>query len=253
MKISHCIDMMFQYLSFEDRIREAENSGADAVEFWKWTNKDTDKIKESKMPVSVFNIDSSDEKLSYDLSRGILNDGRSEDFLSALRESIPVYKKLGASAMIVLIGENREPCPDNVRNCLLSAKKILEAENVTLVVECLNNIDRQGYSMPYVTPVLDIVKSVDSPNVKLLYDIYHQHMMQDFNLCEVLDNIEYIGHFHVADCPGRHQPGTGNVDYKTILSEIEKSAYDRYIGLEYRVALKDTETFDFLREVKKNV
>ena len=245
--------MMYQYLDFEDRIAEAADSGADAVEFWKWTNKDIDKIISAKIPVSVFNIDSSDEKLSYDLSRGILNDGRSGDFLTALEESIPVYKKLGASGMIVLIGENKEPCPGNVRKCLLEAKSLLEAEDVTLVVECLNNIDRQGYSMPYVTPVLDIIKSINSPNVKLLYDIYHQHMMRDFDLCKVLDNIGYIGHFHVADCPGRHQPGTGDIDYKTILTEIEKSAYDGYIGLEYRATVKDTETFDFLCEVKKNV
>ncbi len=253
MKTSHCIDMMYSDLDFYEKIPTAKKHGADAVEFWKWTNKDIDKIKKSGMPVSVFNIDSTDEQLSYDLSRGILNAGRSTDFMRALEESIPVYKTLCASAMIVLIGEKEKASPENVRKCLCEARSLCEAENITLIVECLNNIDRADYSMPYVTPVLDIIKSVESPNIKLLYDIYHQHMMKDFNLRELLDNIDVIGHFHVADCPGRHQPGTGNIDYKTILSEICKSKYDSYIGLEYRATIPDGETLGFLKEVTENV
>ena len=60
------------------------------------------------MNISIFNLDSRDEKLSYDLSRGIINDGRAEEFVAAVKESIPVYKELGAKAMIVLIGEKNE-------------------------------------------------------------------------------------------------------------------------------------------------
>ncbi len=249
MKTSHCIDMMYSYLDFPERISEAKKYGADAIEFWKWSNKDIGAIKASGMPVSIFNMDSKDESLSYDLSRGILNAGRNTDFMRSLEESVPVYKTLGASAMIVLIGEKEKASPENVRKCLCEARGLCEAENVTLIVECLNNIDRADYSMPYVTPVLDIIKSVESPNIKLLYDIYHQHMMKDFDLRELLDSIDIIGHFHVADCPGRHQPGTGNIDYKTILSEICKSKYDGYIGLEYRATIPDGETLEFLKEV----
>ena len=109
--ISVCIDMMFSRYDFYERIDAVKSCGIDTIEFWKWTNKDIDRIavllKEKEMKLSIFNIDSSDEQLSYDLSRVILNDGRVEDFLKALEESIPVYKKLGASAMIVLIGENK--------------------------------------------------------------------------------------------------------------------------------------------------
>ena len=109
-KVSCCIDMMFSEFDFYDRLHEVKKCGIDTVEFWKWTNKDVDKIKnildKNQMRLSIFNIDSTNEVLSYDLSRGILNAGRAEEFVSALSESIPVYKKLGASAMIVLIGEN---------------------------------------------------------------------------------------------------------------------------------------------------
>lgn len=253
-KISCCIDMMFSEFDFYDRIGEVKKYGIDTIEFWKWTNKDVDKVKRlldgNKMNLSIFNIDSTDEKLSYDLSRGILNSGRADEFLSALSESIPVYKKLNASAMIVLIGENAPYCEENVLKCLNAAKPICEKENVTLIIEPLNDIDRQGYSMPYAKPVFKLLKKINSPNIKMLYDIYHQNMMGDFSMEDIRENTDLIGHFHVADAPGRHEPGTGNVDYIKILKEISELPYDGYIGLEYRATKSDGETFGFLREAK---
>ncbi len=246
--ISICIDMMFSYLDFADRLGAVKACGIDTVEFWKWTNKDIDMIAISGMNVSIFNMDSKDEQLSYDLSRGILNDGRAEDFVSALKESIPVYKKLGAHAMIVLIGEHKEYNADNVYKCLAAAKPILEENDVMLIVEPLNNIDRVGYSQPYAKPVFDLLKKLDSPHIKMLYDIYHQNMMGDFSMDEIKENIKYIGHFHVADAPGRHEPGTGNVDYVSILKEISTLDYHHYIGLEYRATVHDELTLGFLKE-----
>ena len=110
------------------------------------------------------------------------------------------------------------------------------------------SIDRKNYSMPYAKPVFELLKKVNSPNIKMLYDIYHQNMMGDFDIDEVKENIDLIGHFHVADSPGRHEPGTGNVDYVNILKEIGKTCYNGYIGLEYRATKNDGETFGFLKE-----
>lgn len=249
--ISVCIDMMFGRYDFYGRIDAVKRCGIDTIEFWKWTNKDIDRIagllKEKEMKLSIFNIDSSDEQLSYDLSRGILNDGRAEDFLKALEESIPVYKKLGASAMIVLIGEHKAYNEEHVYKCLEAAKPILEEHDINLIVEPLNNIDRQGYSMPYAAPVFELLQKLNSPHIKMLYDIYHQNMMGDFSMKDIKENIDLIGHFHVADAPGRHEPGTGNVDYEVIFSEIKKLPYEGYIGLEYRATKNDEETLGFLR------
>lgn len=249
MKISVCIDMMFAYLDFYDRFEAVKNCGIDTVEFWKWTNKDIDKIVKSGQQVSIFNLDSTDEQLSYDLSRGIINSGRVDDFIKALKESIPVYKRLNAKAMIVLIGENAPFNEDNAFACLNSAKPVLAENDVNLIVEPLNNIDRKNYSMPYATPVFNLLKRLDSPRIKMLYDIYHQNMMGDFDLDEIRKNIKYIGHFHVADAPGRHEPGTANVDYVSIIKEINKLDYSGFIGLEYRATKNDPETLGFLKEI----
>lgn len=259
MKISACIDMMFSNMEFNERIKSVSDCGLNAIEFWKWTNKDIDEVCKLKnelgLSFSVFNIDCKDEKLSYDLSRGILNKGRVEEFLSAINESIPVYKKLGANAMIVLVGETLDDISyeeqiENVYKCLKAAAPVAEENGVTLVVEPLNDIDRKNYFMPYAKPLFEILDKVDSPNIKMLYDIYHQNMMGDFSMEEIKKNIHRIGHFHVADCPGRHEPGTANVDYVKILSEISKLKFNGYIGLEYRATVPDCDTFGFLKEIK---
>lgn len=256
-KISTCIDMMFASMDFYDRFAAAKSSGIGAVEFWKWSNKDLDKVRnlldQYQLGFSVFNIDCRDEQLSWDLSRGILNRGRRQELLSALRESIPVYNMLEASGMIVLIGENtdeisRQQQKENIYACLSDAAEAAEKANITLVVEPLNDIDRQNYCMPYAADLLEILNRVDSDHVKMLYDMYHQSMMGDFSLDVIRENIHRIGHFHVADCPGRHEPGTGKVDYVEILRQISQMDYDGYIGLEYRATKPDDQTFGFLKE-----
>lgn len=256
-RISCCIDMMFSHWDFYDRFEAVKQCGINTVEFWKWSNKDIDKIagilKEKDMKISIFNIDSQDEQLSYELSRGILNDGRVENLLKALEESIPVYKKLGATAMIVLFGERKEYNADNIYKCLLAAKPLLEKHDVTLIVEPLNNVDRVGYSMPYTSPVFELLRKLNSPHIKMLYDIYHQNMMGDFSMEEIRENINLIGHFHVADVPGRHEPGTGKVDYVSILREINCLDYNGCIGLEYRATKRDELTLGFLKEVRADV
>lgn len=242
--------MMFSDLDFYDRISAVHQCGINTIEFWKWTNKDIDKVvdllNKYNMNFSIFNIDSTDEKLSTDLARGILNDGRDEEFVKALKESIPVYQKLNAKAMIVLIGDNAPYNKENVLKCLNAAKPICEKNNVTLIVEPLNDIDRKNYSMPYANPVFEVLREVNSPNIKMLYDIYHQNMMKDFSVSDIEKNIDLIGHFHIADAPGRHEPGTGQVDYPKIIKQIKELEYNGCLGLEYRATKPDKDTLEFL-------
>lgn len=250
--------MMFPGVDFYDRFRAAKQCGMDAVEFWAWGKKDIQRVCQeldrNGLSLSAFNIDSRDEGISYRLTRGILNTGAVQNFLQALKESIPVYHTLKASAMIVLIGDtlpdvSKLQQEENILRCLQAAVPIAEENGVTLVVEPLNATDRQGYFMPEAGRLLSILDAVNSSNVKMLYDIYHQHMTRDFSLEVIRENIHHIGHFHVADCPGRREPGTGNVDYVTILRNINKMNYNGYVGLEYRATQPEKNTLDFLKEV----
>ncbi|MBR5527853.1 MAG: TIM barrel protein [Clostridia bacterium] len=260
MKYSACIDMMFAYTDFYERFSEVKKCGIDAVEFWKWSNKDLDRVcdemQKNALDLSIFNIDCRDENLSYDLSRGVLNSGRCEELISAFGESVDVYRKLGAHGMIVLIGETRDDISvekqnENILKCLNAVKPYAEKENINLFVEPLNATDRKNYFMPYSRPLFDILEQVDSPNIKMLFDIYHQQMTEG-HICESIDaQISRIGHFHVADCPGRHEPGTGELNYPNIISHISTLAYEGYVGLEYRATKNDPLTLGFLSEVQR--
>lgn len=254
-KFSVCIDMMFSHLDFFDRFAAAKKAGADAVEFWKWTNKDIDRVctelKNNSLGFAIFNIDSTDEKLSYDLSRGILNQGRKEELKNALLESIPVYKKLNAGGMIVLIGETLDTPYDeqiqNIIDCLNYVKPIAEENGITLLIEPLNDFDRKNYFLPRSKEVFEILKEVNSPNIKLLFDIYHEQLMRGNLINSINENIDLIGHFHVADAPGRHEPGTGEINYPNVIGAIDSTDYSRYIGLEYRATKPDEQTMDFIK------
>lgn len=246
MKFSICLDMHYAHLPFPERLERAKQINVDAIEFWKWTDKDVDLIENSGLDISIFNLCSNDEALTADLLKGILNTGRKAELLKAIKESAPVYKALNAKGLIALIGEKSESLSydeqiKNIKECLLYVKPYLEENNINLFVEPLNDIDRKNYFLPYCTPLFEILKEVNSNNIKMLYDIYHQNMMKDFSLEEVLGNIDLIGHFHIADCPGRHEPGTGNVDYISILKAIKETSYNGFAGFEFR---QQNEKFD---------
>ena len=253
MKFSICVDMCFSELPFDKRIEKARAVGAQAIEFWRWTNTDIEKID---YPVSIFNLCSNDEALTNELLRGILNAGRKEELLSALKDSLPVYKRLGAKGLIALVGEAIDALPyerqiQNIRDCLLYVKPFLEENDMRLLIEPLNNIDRKNYFMPYCKPLFAMLREIDSKSIRMLYDIYHQHMMGDFSLSEIKENVDLIGHFHMADCPGRHEPYTGEIDYKEIIKEIEKTDFDGYMGFEFRQQNENYDLKKFIDEVRK--
>lgn len=261
MKFSACIDMMYPENDFLDRIDLAKRDFVDAVEFWKWSNKDVDSISEKTkaldLKVALLNIDSSDEKLSYDLSRGILSHGRKDEFISAIKETIPILKKLGADRMIVLAGDTDDAIPkeralENIYRVLQASAPIAEEAGVTLLLEPLNTYDRPPYVMPYSKDAFDIVKGIGSQYVKVLFDIYHTQRMEGNLINTIESNIDYIGHFHVANSPFRCEPDLGEVNYKTVLEAIGNSSYTDYVGFEYRVKNPNFSLGKYIKNLGEN-
>ena len=106
---------------------------------------------------------------------------------------------------------------------------------MTLVIEPLNTrIDHRGYYLWRSQEAFEIVDEVASPCVKVLFDLYHQHIMSDLSIDAIVAHIDRIGHFHMAGYPGRHEPMIeSEIDYPAILRAIEKSGYAGAVGLEY--------------------
>ncbi len=240
--ISVCAEMFYGDTEFCGRLEKLKNDGAEAIEFWRWANKDIEGIKDAekrlKLKIAGFCVDSEDEELARHISRDILILGMKEELRKALKETKAVYDKLGAEFVIMTLGDAVEGIPrteqkKNIRECLESVKPYLEESGMCLLLEPINRGERPNYIMPEVTEVLKLIKELDSPKIKLLYDIYHQGMTGDLDAEEIVDNIECIGHFHAADVPDRHEPGTGKIDYEYIFGKIKKTSYSGYFGYEF--------------------
>ena len=176
---------------------------------------------------------------------GLVNPREREGFLRELNLSIEAAKKVDCQRLVVLTGNELGGMPRseqmaNAVSLLREATPILEKNGMTAVVEVLNTyVDHAGYFLYYVRDGAELVDRVGSPNVKILFDIYHVQIMEGNLINNIRENIDRIGHFHVGDVPGRHEPGTGEINYRNVFKAIYElgDRFPGYVALEYgRVA-----------------
>jgi hydroxypyruvate isomerase len=120
-----------------------------------------------------------------------------------------------------------------IENLRVLADRAGSSEFVLLLEPLNTAFDHRGCFLDRSATGVEIVKRVNSSRVKLLYDIYHMRMMNEDVLTEIDRNLEWIGYFHVADMPGRHQPGSGTIDYRAVNELLRRAEYDGFIGMEF--------------------
>jgi len=176
---------------------------------------------------------------------GLVNPRERDGFLRELNLSIEAAKKVDCKRLVVLTGNELGGMPRseqmaNAVSVLREAAPILEKNGMTAVVEVLNTyVDHAGYFLYYVRDGAELVDRVGSPSVKILFDIYHVQIMEGNLINNIRSNIARIGHFHVGDVPGRHEPGTGEINYRNVFKAIYElgDRFSGYVALEYgRVA-----------------
>jgi hydroxypyruvate isomerase len=166
--------------------------------------------------------------------------------LKELEATIPLAKRAGVKNMITMFG-NRTPGIDTqqaIDNCVAGLSKIAPyaAENgVTICVELLNSkVDHHGYQGDSTAFGVAVMKGINSPNVKLLYDIYHMQIMEGDVIRTIRDNIPWIGHFHTGGVPGRHEiNGTQELNYHAIAAAIADLHFDGFIAHEFMPTRSD--------------
>jgi hydroxypyruvate isomerase len=176
--------------------------------------------------------------------------------LKELETSIPLAKRAGLTNVITMFGNRKAGIDDHqaLDNCVAGLSKIapLAAENgITLCVELLNSkVDHHGYQGDSTAFGVAVMKGVNSPNVKLLYDIYHMQIMEGDVIRTIRDNIQWIGHFHTGGVPGRHEiDGTQELNYHAIAKAIADLDYKSFIAHEFMPARSDP--FDSFAEAFK--
>jgi len=169
---------------------------------------------------------------------GMVNAADHDRVERQFRERVALAKRLGCKRLVGLSGNERDDVSRDeqtaaVVQCLKRLAPIAEENGVLLVVEALNAlVDHQGYFLTRTDQTIEILDAVDSPNVKMLFDIYHQQITEGNVIRNITGNIDRIGHFHVADNPGRKEPGTGEMNYRNIFKAIHATGYDGFVALE---------------------
>ncbi len=113
------------------------------------------------------------------------------------------------------------------------AAEVFYKIGVRLEIEHLNSYDMPNFLLNTTKQALDLIDEVDHPNIYLQYDVYHAQRMEGELAGILRSNLSRISHIQIADNPGRHQPGTGEINYRWLLADFMAAGYDRHIGLEY--------------------
>ena len=188
---------------------------------------------------------------------GLVNPREHEEFLKQTQLAIDAARAVGAKQLVTLTGNEMGGVPRseqmaNAVAAMRAAAPMLEKNGMTAIVEVLNTyVNHAGYFLYYVRDGAELIDRVGSPNVKLLFDIYHVQIMEGNLIESIRSNIDRIGHFHVGDVPGRHQPGTGEINYRNVFKAIYDQG-DRFRGsvaLEYSPTVPLEQDLAAMREL----
>jgi hydroxypyruvate isomerase len=172
-------------------------------------------------------------------------------FLHELRLCMDAANHVGCTRLEILTGNVLPDVPRSVQmdNCVASLKAalpLLELNGMTAIVELLNsNVDHPGYYLNTVEDGVEMISRVGSARVKLLFDIYHVQVMQGNLIERIRNSYPYTGQYHFADVPGRHEPGTGEINFRNVFKAIHDLNYKGFITAEYHptdATLGDLET-----------
>lgn len=242
LKKSACIDAMYTEVPFLDRFQAAKDDGFDYVEFWGWTDKDISAVhraaEKAGIPICGFNGDA-----DYSL----VDPTHKERYLAFLKESLAVAKRLGARSVTIhsnALGDqgrvvnHYENLSDTVKICsmydmLLRCAELAEDSGIHMNLEPLNIVtDHVGNFLETTQMAAEMTQLIGSPMLHILYDVYHMQLNEG-NLCNHIKKyVGQFGHVHVADVPGRHEPGTGEINYKNIFACLESCGYSGIVGYE---------------------
>ncbi|MCE5283705.1 MAG: TIM barrel protein, partial [Deltaproteobacteria bacterium] len=151
-----------------------------------------------------------------------------------------------------LAGKTPAAAPsEKVRRTLVEnlrfAAAALEREGVRLLIEPLNPLDVPGFYLFGTRDAFKLIEEVGHPNLWLQYDVYHMQIVEGNIMRTIQANISRIAHIQIADNPGRHEPGTGEINYPNILSFLDQLGYDGWIGCEFKPLGTTEEGLGWLR------
>nr|WP_206065753.1 TIM barrel protein [Novosphingobium sp. ERW19] len=247
--LSSCIEWQFAEAGdLADRIRAAKAGGFDLVEFHLWRDKPVEAIGAALAETGVTLTG-----ICVDPRRSIVDPAERAEMVAAVRETIEATAPLGKPPLIVASGFKVEGMSEedhfaNAVAALKEAAALAEQAGVTLLLEPLNTRLFSAMYLVSTTLGLDLVEAVGSPNLRLLYDVWHSAVMGE-DIAQVLEGrIHLVAHVQVADMDDRNEPGTGTVDWGHVMGTLESLGYKGSIGMEYFPTLPMDQSLELTRK-----
>ena len=227
---------VYRNLPFWQRLEKIHEAGYRAVElvgeFKDWKAPEFAEARRKKRELGI----------EFDGTTGVwqpLADASAREvFLKSLREFIPTMRELECTRLIMQTG-NSVPglSPAQMHdNCIETLKRgadIAAENNVELLIENIDPEENPKYFLTTSAEGFEIVRSVGNPHVKFLYDLFHEQIAAGNLIAKLQKNIDLVGLIHVADVPGRHEPGTGEINYPNIFRKLGELGYSRYVAMEF--------------------
>jgi len=237
--------------SFEENLERVAQAGYRHVElvgeFTRWSEADWTRIL-ARMQALKITVDA-----TSGIKAGFADLAGGDTFVAELKGFIPTVQRLGCGQIILLSGKRIEGAAPGVQRrasveTLKRAADVLSAAGLTGVIEPIDRLENPSIYLDGVTEAFEIVRAVGSPKVKVLYDLYHEQRGLG-NLMEKLEkNIDEVGLIHVADVPGRHEPGTGEINFQNVYKKLAELHYRGVIAMEFYPTGDVVETLRKARE-----
>jgi hydroxypyruvate isomerase len=247
-KFTPCADIFFNEQPLLQRLVQLAKIGFDRYEMWTWWDKDGDDITRASREHRIELAACCTHFVS------LADPGERQKYCDGLAKTVEFCRKHGCRTIISQVGNELPGVPrqaqhDSLVAGLQQAAKLLKGTGMQLVIEPLNLlVDHKGYYLSRSDEAAEILRKVGSENVKMLFDVYHQQITEGNVIANLRQYAPLIGHYHVADVPGRHEPGTGELDYANIFAAISATGYDGNIGLEFFPTKEHKETLCSFRE-----
>ena len=255
--LSVCLETVYTQLPVEERIARIAEAGFTSVEFWhpegtwdgheirsEWA-KDATSLRRACDRHGVVLNDFALHAWDGSLGGSPVKPQDRQRYLAQIRKMIAFAQEAGCCRGITLSGTvdpalSRQEMHKHLEDALAEAVAIADRAQFTLLLEPLNTlVDHPGYYLDSSREAVEIVRTLDSPRLRVLFDIYHMQIMEGNLLATIERNLPWIGHFHAAGVPGRAELFGSELNYPAILAKIESLGYDGGFGLEYFPRLSD--------------
>lgn len=235
------LTLLYNEHQFLDRFVDAAKAGFRGVEYLFPYDYDAHQIAEKlarhRLTQVLHNLPAGDWANG---ERGIgCHPDRVGEFRDGVGKAIEYAMTLGCKQVNCLAGIAPAAVPQEklratfVSNLKFAAAKLKQAD-IKLLIEPINTRDVPGFYLTHTGQALDLIKEVGSDNLFLQYDIYHMQVMEGDLATTIEKNLDLIPHLQLADNPGRHEPGTGEINYPFLFNLIDRLGYHGWVGCEYK-------------------